>query len=403
MTEVKLNGLTLATYAYDSNGNRLSKTSPSGTTTYTHDAQDRLLTAGGNAYTYSERRIILENQLPEPNSYQYDVLGNLLKVRHTVDLQSTEIEYVIDGQNRRIGKKVDGTLVQGVLYQNQLNPVAELDGTGTLVSRFVYASKANVPEYMVKNGGTYRIISDHLGSPRLIIHTTTGAIVQRMDYDEFGQVITDTNPGFQPFGFAGGLYDRDTKLVRFGARDYDAETGRWTAKDPILFAGGDTNLYGYVVGDPVNGIDPTGTAKFKGVTNEPIYVHPNDVDPFPSNPHGHLGDPNSPYKIDINTGEIYNKTQKTGQKLSLKQLAKLQGLLKKAGLLALGFIAIDIFNGVPPLEAIGDAIGGGSESAGPEDTQQLPTYTPDNCPFSGGLAPTADPTIIDLGFQPGLK
>jgi len=153
-------------------------------------------------------------------------------------------------------------LVQGFLYQNQLNPVAELDGNGNLVSRFVYASKGNVPDYLVKGGGTYRIVSDHLGSPRLVIDIASGAIVQRMDYDEFGQVITDTNPGFQPFGFAGGLYDRDTKLVRFGARDYDAEVGRWTAKDPILFAGGDTNLYGYVVNDPVNLVDPAGFAVF---------------------------------------------------------------------------------------------------------------------------------------------
>jgi RHS repeat-associated protein len=102
------------------------------------------------------------------------------------------------------------------------------------------------------------VISDHLGSPRLVVNVTNGALMQRMDYDEFGQVITDTNPGFQPFGFAGGLYDRDTKLVRFGARDYDAETGRWTAKDPIGFSGGDTNLYGYVLNDPVNGIDALG-------------------------------------------------------------------------------------------------------------------------------------------------
>jgi len=29
-------------------------------------------------------------------------------------------------------------------------------------------------------------------------------------------------------------------------------------KDPIGFAGGDTNLYGYVLGDPVNFVDPTG-------------------------------------------------------------------------------------------------------------------------------------------------
>jgi RHS repeat-associated protein len=82
--------------------------------------------------------------------------------------------------------------------------------------------------------------------------------MQQMDYDVWGKVIQDSNPSFQPFGFAGGLYDRDTGLVRFGARDYDAETGRWTTKDPIGFAGGDTNLYGYVVNDPVNWIDPLG-------------------------------------------------------------------------------------------------------------------------------------------------
>ena len=45
------------------------------------------------------------------------------------------------------------------------------------------------------------------------------------------ECLNDTNPGFQPFGFAGGLYDPDTGLVRFGARDYDAETGRWTSKE----------------------------------------------------------------------------------------------------------------------------------------------------------------------------
>ncbi len=57
---------------------------------------------------------------------------------------------------------------------------------------------------------------------------------------------------------SGGLYDTDTGLIRFGYRDYDPETGRWTARDPIGFDGGDTNLYGYVLGDPVNGIDPDG-------------------------------------------------------------------------------------------------------------------------------------------------
>lgn len=159
-----------------------------------------------------------------------------------------------------IGKTINGTLVQGFLYENQLEPVAELDGSGNLVSRFVYCGcgAGNIPQYMFKNGVTYRIIADHLGSPRLVIDSTSGAIVQRMDYDEFGNVILDTNPGFQPFGFAGGIYDRDIGLVRHGARDYDPEMGRWTAKDPIKFQGGDFNLYGYVWNDPVNLIDPKG-------------------------------------------------------------------------------------------------------------------------------------------------
>ena len=46
--------------------------------------------------------------------------------------------------------------------------------------------------------------------------------------------------------------------MRFGARDYDPSTGKWTAKDPILFNGGDTNLFAYALNDPVNWIDPAG-------------------------------------------------------------------------------------------------------------------------------------------------
>jgi len=61
-----------------------------------------------------------------------------------------------------------------------------------------------------------------------------------------------------PLGFAGGLFDSDTGLTRFGFRDYDADTGRFTAKDPLGHLGGDPDLYGYCLDDPVNRTDPTG-------------------------------------------------------------------------------------------------------------------------------------------------
>ncbi|HSB68688.1 MAG TPA: RHS repeat-associated core domain-containing protein [Candidatus Methylomirabilis sp.] len=149
-------------------------------------------------------------------------------------------------------------MVRGFLYGSQLRPMAELDGSGTVVSRYVYGTEANVPEYMVKGGATHRLLTDHLGSVRLVLDTATGAIVQRLDYDEFGQVAEDTNPGFQPSGFAGGVFDLDTRLTRFGARDYDPFTGRWTTKDPIHFEGGDLDLYTYVTNNPIDDADPLG-------------------------------------------------------------------------------------------------------------------------------------------------
>jgi RHS repeat-associated protein len=260
LTQVSKNGVTVSQYGYDSNSNRISYVGQGLSLAGTYDNQDRLLTYENNTYTYTANGELLSKTDTDTNtvtSYNYDVLGNLISVAMP---DGTLIEYIIDGQNRRIGKKVNGTLTQGFLYSNQLNPIAELDNAGNVVSRFVYGTKVNIPDYLIKGGNTYKIISDHLGSPRIVIDTATGAIAQQMDYDEFGNVIQDTNPGFQPFGFAGGLYDQHTKLTRFGARDYDAETGRWTAKDPIRFKGGDVNLYGYVLNDPVNFIDSWGLA-----------------------------------------------------------------------------------------------------------------------------------------------
>lgn len=92
---------------------------------------------------------------------------------------------------------------------------------------------------------------------RLVVKASDGTVAQRLDYDAWGKVLNDTLPGFQPFGFAGGLYDVDTGFVHFGARDYDPSIGRWTAKDPIRFGGG-VNLYAYVGNDPINKFDPSG-------------------------------------------------------------------------------------------------------------------------------------------------
>jgi len=250
----------LVRYKYDSNGNRTAKELIGATSTVaetaSYDNQDRLLNYDGTAYTYTPNgELFTTNNTTGTTRYNYDPLGNLLSVTLP---DGTLIEYLIDAQNRRVGRKVNGAVTHHWLYADQLRIIAELDAAGVAKKRFVYGTRTNVPDYMVADGVTYRIYADHLGSPRMVVNVATGVIAQMRMYDEFGIVLTDTNPGFIPFGFAGGLYDSATQLVRFGARDYDAGTGRWTTKDPIGFHGGAANLYEYVNSSPVNTIDPLG-------------------------------------------------------------------------------------------------------------------------------------------------
>ncbi len=256
LLEVRRDGNITAVYEYDSNGNRLRLTRPAGVEVGTYDDQDRLLSYGNASYTYSRNgELSTKTAGTDVTHYEYDVLGNLRKVTLP---DGTLIEYVVDAMSRRIGKKANGVLVRAWLYQEGFNPLVELDAAGNVVSRFVYGGAAGVPDYLVKNGTTYRIVADHLGSVRLVVNTETGSVVQRLDYDEFGRVLTNTNPSFQPFGFAGGLYDEQTQFVRFGRRDYDPQPGRWTTKDPLGFSGGDANLYAYAFEDPVNTVDNSG-------------------------------------------------------------------------------------------------------------------------------------------------
>ncbi len=118
---------------------------------------------------------------------------------------------------------------------------------------------ARMPVAMTAGGVKYYLAYDQTGTLKAVADAS-GTVLLKREYDSFGNILNEESslPFQVPFGFAGGLHDRDTGLVRFGYRDYDPETGRWTAKDPIGFSGGDTDLYGYCLNDPVNLSDSGG-------------------------------------------------------------------------------------------------------------------------------------------------
>jgi RHS repeat-associated protein len=253
-------------YEYDSNSNRIQGHGNESEFSAIYDNQDRLIRFNNTIFSYNANGDMLssseqlkctgKSKTPEylKKSFNYDVFGNLT--------QTGKVIYQIDPLQRRSVRLVNGVVTNKYIYNPEGLLIGELDKFGNLIKTFIYASKSHVPDYFVdQNNERFKLIVDQLGSVRLVVKASSGEIIQKMNHDAFGKVLEDTKSMYQPFGFAGGLYDSETKLVRFGARDYNPEVGRWTSKDPIRFKGGDENLYGYVANDPINWIDDWGLIK----------------------------------------------------------------------------------------------------------------------------------------------
>ncbi len=257
LDEVEVNSTLASENTYDSNSNRTSGQVRGTAFTATYDAHDRLSTWNNYQFGYDkngERTSKLDTSTSDQTNYSWDAWGKLKSVTLP---NSDVVSYKYDGSNRKSELLINGSVEEAYIYTDQIKVAAKVDSSGNF-TQVIWGSKANSPDYIVKGGNKYRLVTDPRGSIRLVVKIDDGTVAQRMDYDEWGRVTSDTNPGFQPFGFAGGLYDYRTGLVQFGARHYDGETGRWLSKDPIGFAGGDTNLYGYVMQDPINLVDPMG-------------------------------------------------------------------------------------------------------------------------------------------------
>src|SRR5262249_45896836 len=137
------NGAVVGTYTYDGNGNRQTLTTPAGTVTADYNAQDQLTRFGNNTYTYAaDGSLATKLSGSQRSTYSYDLLGNLT---HVVLPDGTTIDYVIDGAGHRIGKRINGNLVQGFLYDNRSRIIAELDRNNNVLSRFVYGSDHPTP------------------------------------------------------------------------------------------------------------------------------------------------------------------------------------------------------------------------------------------------------------------
>lgn len=220
------------------------------------DDADRLRRLGERVYRYGPAGEVEAIEGPDGvTRLGYDGLGRLVRVECA---DGRIVEHRYDPLGRRIRTSVDGRAELGLRWLGD-QPVAIVDGAGSVTHRFVHLPDGGAPVAALAGDRVLRLLTDVTGSVRLVVDAATGEVVQRCDYDPLGRRVADDAPGAQPFGFAGGIHDPVTGLVHLGARELDPVTGRFTRRDPLRFAGGQTNLYLHADGNPVDWHDPSGT------------------------------------------------------------------------------------------------------------------------------------------------
>lgn len=270
LTSFKEGATNIQSFTYDATGNRLktitgtttkNNTYPAtshwltkfGSQTRTYDAIGNTLTIAAKALVYDDRnrlRDYLNNGSTLTRTYRYNGLGE--RVSKTIAAANTANRYYMyDDAGRLLGEyKADGTRVQEYVW---------LDDTlvGVLANH---------------DGAKYQFVeTDHLGTPRAIIHPTKNTIIWRWNSTDtaFGEHLALNDPDANGINYTfnlrypGQYFDSESGLHYNYFRDYDPKTGRYIESDPIGQFGG-PSTYGYVSSSPFTHLDPSGLVQWRG-------------------------------------------------------------------------------------------------------------------------------------------
>ncbi len=238
----------LATYTYDANGNRATRTVNSVTETYSYDEADKLEDITVNSNVVKE--------------FTYDAAGRTTAVETGAGVTSLSYDY----EGRVTGITYPNTSSDGFGY-NGLGSRTSTSGTngsrtflraGLSVTAPVLGDGTAdyTPSVSRRESSTTKF--SHAGLKNTSTQSAANETVAATKaYDAFGNTVSSSGSWVGPFSYAGNFgYQQDANgLQLLGHRYYDSGIGRFITSDPI---GDGQNWYMYVGANPVARADPTG-------------------------------------------------------------------------------------------------------------------------------------------------
>ncbi|HVF14431.1 MAG TPA: RHS repeat-associated core domain-containing protein [Acidimicrobiales bacterium] len=202
------------TYEYDARGNRTSTAPPNGAArlTYHYDQANRLVAAPSATYTYN-------------------------------------------GEGLRTAKTVSGTTTAFTWNVAEGLPLVLAETSEGATTSYVYGPGGRPLQQVGPTGEVRFHHHDQRASTRALTDSS-GEVTSTFTYDSYGRSTAATGTTSTPLGFAGEYTDAETGFLYLRARYYDPATGQFITRDPLEIVS--RSAYGYVEGDPLNEVDPSG-------------------------------------------------------------------------------------------------------------------------------------------------
>jgi len=233
-----------------------------GSEAYEYDDTNQLTTGAGYTFTYDQNgNLISQTKAGTTRNFNYNY-ENML----TGTTGDGSVSYVYNGLGQRLAKTVNGIQTRYILDVGVLltEVLAETDSAGNITAYYVYGF--GLVSRILASGARQTYHFNHRGDV-IALTDDNETVTDAYAYDDFGQVLNSTGSTPNPFKYVGkfGVMDEGNGLYFMRARYYDTDIGRFLSSDPIGFAGGDLNLYAYVGGNPLVGIDPDGLSEGKTI------------------------------------------------------------------------------------------------------------------------------------------